>query len=100
MSTSDSTDTREATPLIDTLQTKGADVTAAVKKLLHDGNIRRIVVKNEHDHTIIEIPVTAGLAFAVVAPVLVAVAAVAAVVENCKIEVHRVDEHVFATQPR
>ncbi len=76
----------------DTLQVQGAEITAAVKKLLHDGNVRRIVVKNSQDQSIIEIPVTAGVAVAIVAPVLVAVAAIAAVVKDCTIEVHRVDE--------
>jgi len=90
-----SNDKSRTTPPIDTLQVRGAKLTETVKKLLHDGNIRRIVVKNDQDHTIIEIPVTAGVAVALVAPVLVAVAAIAAVVDDCTIEVHRTDEHML-----
>lgn len=88
MSESNST---AGTPTIDTLQVRGAKLTETVKKLLHDGNIRRIVVKNDQGHTILEIPVTAGVAVAIVAPVLVAIAAIAAVVDDCTIEVHRKD---------
>ncbi|WP_143541986.1 DUF4342 domain-containing protein [Rhodococcus sp. 1163] len=76
----------------DTLQVQGAEITAAVKKLLHGGNVRKIAVKSNQDQSIIEIPVTAGVAVAIVAPVLVAVAAIAAAVKDCTIEVHRVDE--------
>lgn len=65
-----------------------------MKKLLHDGNVRRIVVKNDHDQTIFEIPVTVGVVVAIAAPVLVAVAAVAAVVKDCRIEVHRETEEI------
>lgn len=90
MSESDST---PSTPTTDTLRVRGEKLTETVKKLLHDGNIRRIVVKNDQGHTIIEIPVTAGVAVAIVAPVLVAVAAIAAVLDDCTIEVHRIDEH-------
>ncbi|MGV8874493.1 MAG: DUF4342 domain-containing protein [Rhodococcus sp. (in: high G+C Gram-positive bacteria)] len=85
-----------STPMIDTLHVSGATLTETVKKLLHDGNIRRIVVKNDQGHTIIEIPVTAGIAVAIVAPVLVAVAAIAAVLGDCTIEVHRIDDELPA----
>ena len=64
-----------------------------VKDLLHEGNVRRIVVKNNVGHTIIEIPVTVGVVAAVAAPVLTAVAAVAALASNWEIEVHRSHEH-------
>lgn len=83
-----------AAPPTNSFQVQGAEVTDAVKKLLHDGNVRRIVVKNDHDQTIFEIPVTVGVVVAIAAPVLVAVAAVAAVVKDCRIEVHRETEEI------
>jgi hypothetical protein len=67
----------------------GEKLTAKVKSLLHEGNVRRITVKNSEGHTIIEIPVTAGVAAVVVAPVLTAVAAIAALASDWEIEVHR-----------
>ncbi|MCJ0891975.1 DUF4342 domain-containing protein [Rhodococcus sp. ARC_M12] len=94
MNDSSNTGFTPSAPTIDTLQVSGTKLTESVKKLLHDGNIRRIVVKNDQGHTIVEIPVTAGVAVAIVAPVLVAVAAIAAVVDDCTIEVHRIDERV------
>jgi hypothetical protein len=60
----------------------------AVKKLLHEGNVRRIVIKQE-GRTVVEFPVTVGVVGAVVAPVLAAVGALAAVLTDCTIEVER-----------
>ena len=60
----------------------------AVKKLLHEGNVRRIVIKQE-GRTVAEFPMTVGVVGAVVAPVLAAVGALAAVLTECTIEVER-----------
>ena len=71
---------------------RGEAMTAKVKDLLHEGSVRRIKVKNNEGHTVIEIPVTAGVVAAVVAPVLTAVAAIAALASDWEIEVHRGSE--------
>ena len=60
----------------------------AVKKLLHEGNVRRIVIKQE-GKTVAEFPLTVGVVGTVVAPVLAAVGALAAVLTDCTIEVER-----------
>ena len=60
----------------------------AVKKLLHEGNVRRIVIKQE-GKTVAEFPLTVGVVGAVVAPVLAAVGALAAVLTDCTVEVER-----------
>ena len=60
-----------------------------VKELIHEGNVRRIVVKNDQGHTVVEIPVTAGVVAAVAAPVVTAVAAIAALAKEWSIEVER-----------
>jgi len=73
----------------ETLKVQGDMLVAKVKELLHEGNVRRITVKNDTGHTVMEIPVTAGVLVAVAAPVLTAVAAVAALAGNWQIEVHR-----------
>lgn len=62
-----------------------------VKEILHEGNVRRIVIKDEKDKTYLEIPVNIGVVGALVAPVLAAVGALAALVANFKIEVIRKD---------
>ena len=65
---------------------------AKVKDLLHEGTVQRITVKDDHGHTILEIPVTAGVVVAIIAPVLTVVAALAALASNWEIEIHRSTE--------
>ena len=60
----------------------------AVKKVLHEGNARRIVIKHD-GRSIAEFPLTVGVVGAVVAPVLAAVGALAAVLTECTVEVER-----------
>jgi hypothetical protein len=60
----------------------------AVKKLLHEGNVRRIVIKQD-GRTVAEFPVTVGVVGVVAAPMLAAVGALAAVLTECTIEVER-----------
>jgi hypothetical protein len=70
----------------------GDRVVAKLKEILHEGNVRHIVIKNEDGKTLIEIPVTLGVAGALLIPVWAAVGAVAAVVSNCTIEIERTEE--------
>ena len=60
----------------------------AVKRLLHEGNVRRIIIKQD-GRTVAEFPMTVGVIGAVFAPVLAAVGALAAVLTECSIEVER-----------
>jgi len=66
----------------------GRQLVDAVKKLLHEGNVRRVIIKHG-DHTIAEFPLTVGVIGAVLAPLLAAVAAIAAAVNECTVEVER-----------
>jgi hypothetical protein len=68
----------------------GDRIIAEVKRLINEGNVRRISIK-QGDHTIVELPLTVGLAGAVLAPWLAAVGAVAALVTDSSIIVERVD---------
>jgi hypothetical protein len=68
----------------------GEQLVDAVKKLIHEGNVRRVIIKHE-SHTVVEFPLTVGVIGAVLAPVLAAVAALAAVLKECTIEVERVE---------
>jgi hypothetical protein len=70
----------------------GEGVVAKLKEILHEGNVRHVVIKNEDGKTLIEIPVTLGVAGALLLPVWAAVGAVAAVVSNCTIEIERTDD--------
>lgn len=60
----------------------------AVKKLVHEGNVRRVIIKQD-TKTIAEFPLTIGVIGAVLAPMLAAVAAIATVVTDCTVEVER-----------
>jgi len=60
-----------------------------VKELIRQGNIRRIIIKNEKGETLMEIPLTFAVVGAVVAPILAAVGALAALVTNCTIIVEK-----------
>jgi len=68
----------------------GDRLIAEVKRLIKEGNVRRLSIK-QGDHTIVELPLTVGLAGAVLAPWLAAVGAVAALVTDSSIVVERVD---------
>jgi hypothetical protein len=68
----------------------GHQLVDAVKKLLHEGNVRRVIIKHG-EHTIAEFPLTIGVIGVVLAPVLAAVAAIAAVTQECTVEVERVE---------
>ena len=60
-----------------------------VKELLHEGNVTRIIVKNEEGKTLLEIPATVGVIGALFAPWLAALGAIGALATNCKIVVER-----------
>ncbi|MEN6410695.1 MAG: DUF4342 domain-containing protein [Anaerolineaceae bacterium] len=69
----------------------GDAVIATVKELLHEGNVRRLVIKNEQGETLIEVPLTIGVVGAVLLPVWAAIGAIAALAVNLTIGVERVD---------
>ncbi len=74
----------------ETVKTEGGDLLDRVKKILHEGNVRRIVIK-QGTRSVAEFPLTAGVVGAVLAPVLAAVGAIAALLKDCTIEIERVD---------
>ena len=71
---------------------KGEELVEKVKQLIHEGNVRRLIIKDETGKVYLEIPVTVGVIGALIAPLLAAVGAVAAMVANLKIEVIRNEE--------
>jgi repressor of nif and glnA expression len=60
-----------------------------VKELLHEGNITRIIVKDEAGKALLEIPATVGVVGVVLAPWLAALGVIAALATNCKMVVER-----------
>lgn len=67
----------------------GEQVVKKVKELIKAGNARRIIIKNEDDKVVMEIPLTIGAVGAVLVPVLAAVGALAALMTNCTIIVQK-----------
>jgi len=65
------------------------DLVKTVKKLLHEGNIRRIIIKDEKGKVLLEIPVTIGIIGAVIAPWLAALGVIGTLVTNCTIVVEK-----------
>ena len=70
----------------------GGEIINKVKELIHQGNVRRIILKNEEGKTFLEIPLTIGVVGAVFAPVLAAIGAIAALVSNLTIVVVKTEE--------
>jgi hypothetical protein len=77
---------------VEEVQVLGKDLVERVKSLIHEGNVRRIIIRDEHGHTFMEIPVTVAAVSAIVAPVLAALGAISALVAKFTIVVVRAEE--------
>lgn len=67
----------------------GEAVVAKIKELVREGNVRRITIKNDEGHTLIEVPLTIGVIGTVLLPVWAAIGAIAALAANLTIAVDR-----------
>jgi hypothetical protein len=70
----------------------GEDLLKKIKQIIHEGNARRIYIKDENGHVFIEIPLTVGIVGVALAPILAAVGAIAALVSSFTIEVVKKEE--------
>lgn len=70
----------------------GSEILAKIKELIHEGNVRRIILKDEDGRTFLEIPLTIGLVGALIAPVWAALGAIAALVSKLTIVVEKVED--------
>jgi hypothetical protein len=71
---------------------KGEDLLRKIREIIHEGNVSRIIIKDDTGKVYIEIPVTLGVIGALIAPVLAAVGALAALAADFTIEVIRRDQ--------
>ncbi|NWG07946.1 MAG: DUF4342 domain-containing protein [Chloroflexi bacterium] len=69
----------------------GEELIASIKKLVNEGNIRRITIKNKEGRTVFEIPLTFGVVGALLAPQLAAIGAIAALVTEATVVVEKVE---------
>lgn len=72
----------------ETTKVQGGELVDKVRQLVHEGNVRRIVIQ-QGDRSIAEFPLTVGVVGVVFAPILAAVGALAALVTDCSIAVER-----------
>ena len=73
----------------ESFKVSGEDLVRTVKKLIKEGNVRRIIIKDKNEKVIAEFPLTIGVVGALLAPVLAAVGAIAALIAECTITVER-----------
>jgi hypothetical protein len=78
------------------IEIAASDLVDRTKELIEEGNVRRIIIRNEEDEVLMEVPLTAGVvvggAVTIVAPVLAALGALAALLTRVKIEVVRTNQ--------
>ena len=79
----------EESSAFEDIKVDGEELLAKVRELIHEGNVRRVIIKNDEGTVLIEIPLTLGVAGAVILPTLAAVGAIAAIVTDCSITVER-----------
>jgi hypothetical protein len=78
-------------PRSEEFKLKGESVLAKIKELVHEGNVRRIILKNDDQRTLIEIPLTVGVIGALLLPAWAAIGAVAALAADLTIVIERDD---------
>ncbi|HEX2995442.1 MAG TPA: DUF4342 domain-containing protein [Anaerolineales bacterium] len=69
---------------------EGEKLLTKIKDLFHEGNIRRIIIKDKEGKTVLEIPVTLGVVGALIAPQLAAIGAIAALLTEATVVVEKV----------
>lgn len=72
----------------ESVKVEGDNAADRIKKLIHEGNVRRVVVQHQ-GRTIAEFPLTAGVVGTLLAPVLAAVGALVALLKDCTIQIER-----------
>jgi hypothetical protein len=82
----------------ETIRIQGNELLEKAKQIIHEGNIRRVVIK-QGDHVVAEFPLTAGVVGTLLAPVLAAIGALVALLKDCSIEVER-EVPVREAQPK
>jgi hypothetical protein len=76
---------------LEEMQVMGEQLLTKVKELLHEGNVRRIIIKSE-GRTVMEFPLTVGVVSALAIPQLVAIGAISGLLAQYSIEVVRSEE--------
>ncbi len=75
--------------IFEELKVLGRDLAEQVRKLIHEGNVRRLIIKDEKGHTFMEIPVTVAAIGAIAAPLVAAVGTLAGMAAHFTVVVER-----------
>lgn len=67
----------------------GNKLKSTLKQLLREGNVRRVIIRNASGRTLLDMPLTAGVAGAVLMPFWMAVAGIVALAKEFTIVVER-----------
>lgn len=70
---------------------EGEKVVSKIKELLHEGNIRKVIVKDKDGKILVELPVTIGVVGVLIAPQLAALGAVAALLSEATVVVEKTE---------
>jgi len=70
----------------------GEKLVSTIKDLVHQGNIRRITVKNREGESLIVIPLTLGVVGILLLPTLAALGTIAALVTECTLVIERFED--------
>jgi hypothetical protein len=73
------------------IQVAGDKLVSTIRSILHEGNVRRITIKNEEGKTLIEIPLTLGVVGALLLPVWAALGTIAALAANLTIIIEKTE---------
>jgi hypothetical protein len=75
------------------IEIASSELVDKTKELIEEGNVRRLIIRNQEDEVLLEVPLTAGVvvggAVTIVAPVLAALGALAALLTHVKVEIVR-----------
>lgn len=74
------------------IKVMGKDLVEKIKSIIHEGNVRRIILKDDKGQTFLEIPLSIAAVSALAAPLLAALGAIAALVANFTLVVERAAE--------
>jgi hypothetical protein len=84
----------------ESIKAEGSEVLDRVKQVVHEGNVRRVVIK-QGGRIVAEFPLTIGVVGAVLAPVLAAIGALVALLSDCTIEIERIEtDRTDAAKPQ
>lgn len=82
------------------IKVAGDKLKETLKKLIHEGNVRRVIIRNASGRTLLDMPLNAGVAGAVLMPFWIAVAGIVALAKEFTVVVERDPEHAVVRSPQ